>query len=88
MIEIATGNMPGNEHCPLDLLLEDASELKNYKKMIDDSGLKISALSCHGNPLHPDEARSKKTREVFRKTIQLAEKLEVSRVINFSGCPG
>ena len=88
MIEIGTGNLPGDEHCPLDLLLEDASELKNYKKMIDDSGLEISALSCHSNPLHPDEKRSKKSREVFRKTIQLAEKLEVSKVINFSGCPG
>ena len=26
----------------------------DYRKMIADAGLTISALSCHGNPLHPD----------------------------------
>ncbi len=56
--------------------------------MIGDAGLTISALSCHGNPLHPNPAKSKADDELFRKTVQLAERLEVPVVVTFSGCPG
>ncbi len=50
--------------------------------------MSISALSCHGNALHPQQALAEKAREVSRKTILLAEKLGVSTVVDFSGCPG
>ena len=56
--------------------------------MIADAGLTISALSCHGNPLHPDAATAQTDDEVFRKTVRLAEQLEVPVVVTFSGCPG
>ena len=39
--------------------------------MIADAGLTISALSCHGNPLHPNPAKSKADDELFRKTVSL-----------------
>ena len=52
------------------------------------NGFTISALSCHGNPLHPDKDRAKHDQEVSRKTIRLAEKLGVPVVVDFSGCPG
>jgi sugar phosphate isomerase/epimerase len=45
-------------------------------------------LSCHGNPLHPDKEISDKHRATSQKTILLAEKLGVSTVVDFSGCPG
>lgn len=50
--------------------------------------MSISALSCHGNALHPQQPLAEKAREVSRKTILLAEKLGVSTVVDFSGCPG
>jgi sugar phosphate isomerase/epimerase len=50
--------------------------------------LSISALSCHGNPLHPDKAVAQEYDELFKKTVLLAEKLEVPVVVTFSGCPG
>jgi len=34
------------------------------------------------------EARAREAREVSRKTVLLAEKLEVPMVVDFSGCPG
>lgn len=37
----------------------------------------ISALSCHGDDLHPDKARAEQDRGVSRKTILLAEKLGI-----------
>jgi sugar phosphate isomerase/epimerase len=87
-IELGTGCWPGSAHIELDLLLTDPAMAREYKKMIADEGLTVSALSCHGNPLHPDADRAKADDEVFRKTIRLAERLDVPVVVNFSGCPG
>jgi len=86
-VELGTGNYPGGPHCSLDMLTSK-TKLTEFKKLIADHGFTISALSCHGDPLHPDAAFAKKNQEVSRKTIQLAEKLEVPVVIDFSGCPG
>jgi sugar phosphate isomerase/epimerase len=69
-------------------MLDDVSALKEFRQKLDDHGMSISALSCHGNPLHPDPAQAEKAQEVNRKTILLAEKLGVSVVVDFSGCPG
>jgi sugar phosphate isomerase/epimerase len=69
-------------------MLEDAAALTDFKQKLSDHGITISALSCHGNPLHPVAERAKAATEVSRKTILLAEKLGVSTVVDFSGCPG
>jgi sugar phosphate isomerase/epimerase len=69
-------------------MLEDKAARKDFKQLLDDNGISISALSCHGNPLHPDPARAKHDQDVNKRTILLAEKLGVPVVIDFSGCPG
>src|SRR5271167_2586708 len=86
-VELATGNYVGDAHCKLSML-DNPSALSDFQKVLRDSGASISALSCHGNPLHPDKDRAKAAREVSRKTILLAEKLGVPVVVDFSGCPG
>lgn len=86
-VELATGNYPGDAHCKLSML-DNPAELDKFKKTLDDYGFTISALSCHGNPLHPDAARGAQDRETSRKTVLLAEKLGVPVVVDFSGCPG
>ena len=86
-VELGTGNYPGDAHCKLSML-EDISALAEFQKVLADHGATISALSCHGNALHPDKARAQHDREVSRKTILLAEKLGVPVVVDFSGCPG
>lgn len=86
-VELGTGNYPGDPHCKLSML-DDEAALREFKKKIDDNGFTISALSCHGEPLHPNPAIRQANQEVQRKTILLAEKLGVSVVIDFSGCPG
>ena len=87
-VEIGTGNYPGNTHCNPEKLLADSQKLKNFQKTIEKSGLEISALSCHGNPLHPDSSVAGAHRQTQRQTILLAEKLGIPRIITFSGCPG
>lgn len=86
-VELGTGNYPGDAHCKL-AMLDDASALKEFQQILADRGASISALSCHGNALHPNAARAAEAREVSRKTILLAEKLGIPTVVDFSGCPG
>jgi sugar phosphate isomerase/epimerase len=86
-VELGTGNYPGDAHCKLTML-DDGASLDAFKKTLDKHGFTISALSCHGNALHPDQERAKHDAEVSRKTVLLAEKLGVPVVVDFSGCPG
>jgi len=87
-VEIGTGGYPGNGHCNPQLLLENESALKEFKHAVESRGLMISALSCHGNPLHPQKELARKDHEDFVNTVKLAQKLEVPVVNTFSGCPG
>ena len=87
-VEIGVGNYPGNAHCPLDRLVKSKAKAKAWKRQITDRGLVISALSCHGNPLHPNKAFARENDDVFRKTVRLAETIGVKTVVNVSGCPG
>src|SRR6267378_2737414 len=50
-VELGTGNYPGDPHCKLSML-NDRQALKDFKQKLADNGFSISALSCHGNPLH------------------------------------
>jgi sugar phosphate isomerase/epimerase len=86
-VELGTGNYPGDPHLKLEWLSMPA-KLKEFKQKLDDQGITISALSSHGNPLHPNSQMSETHAETSRRTIMLAEKLGVTRVIDFSGCPG
>lgn len=86
-VELGTGNYPGDPHCKLSML-KDGKALTGFKKKLDDNGFSISALSSHGNPLHPDPATANNYAETSRNTILLAEKLGVGVVVDFSGCPG
>jgi sugar phosphate isomerase/epimerase len=86
-VELGTGNYPGDPHCKLSML-SDRTALNTFKAKLADYGITISALSCHGNPLHPDPEIAKGFDETSKKTILLAEKLGVPVVIDFSGCPG
>jgi sugar phosphate isomerase/epimerase len=86
-VELGTGNYPGDAHCKL-ALLEDRPARAEFKRALADQGFTISALSCHGNPLHPDRDVARRHQETSRRTILLAEQLGVSVVVDFSGCPG
>jgi sugar phosphate isomerase/epimerase len=86
-VELGTGNYPGDAHCPLSLL-DDERARAEFLRTLADHGASVSALSCHGNPLHPVPERARAARETSRKTILLAEKLGIPTVVDFSGCPG
>lgn len=88
MIEIGCGGYPGNSHADPEVLLNDEKKLSEFKDLIAKYNLEISALSCHGNPVHPNKAVAAEFDKAIRDTILLAEKLGISRINTFSGCPG
>jgi sugar phosphate isomerase/epimerase len=87
-VEIGTGCYPGNNHCPIDTLLEDEGARNAYMDEIHSRGLQISAFSCHGNPISPDEAFARDSHETLLRTIDLAALTGVEVVNCFSGVPG
>src|SRR5271163_5076512 len=70
-VELGTGNYPGDAHCKLSML-DDAAALATFKQTLADNGVTISALSCHGNPLHPNKDFARKQIATSRQTILLA----------------
>jgi sugar phosphate isomerase/epimerase len=87
-VEIGTGGFPGRDHIDPDALLASADKAREYRQRVADHGLEICALSCHCNPLHPNRDTAREDDELIRRTLRLAEKLEVGTVVTFSGCPG
>src|SRR5882724_7535299 len=87
-MEIGTGGYPNNKHCPLDDLIADKAKAKAWLKKFEDRNIRVATLSCHGNPVHPNATHASKDADTFRKTVQLAEMLEVKVIVGFSGCPG
>jgi sugar phosphate isomerase/epimerase len=87
-VELGTGNYPGDAHCRPAELLAESDKVDALRRAVESRGLMISALSQHGNPVHPDAEFAKRDREVWENTIRLAEVLEVPVVNAFSGCPG
>ena len=87
-VEIGTGGYPGNAHLDPSAALADPSIIENIKSLTAKYGLTISALSCHGNPVHPNKEARDKFHEDFVNTCKVAGKLGVDTVITFSGCPG
>ena len=87
-IELGTGNYPGAPHIDVDDLINSKTSRTALMNKLRHEGLKISALSCHGNALHPDPAFAKQNVAILDKTIKLANKLGVKTIVDFSGCPG
>ncbi len=87
-VEIGAGAYPGSPHLDVDKLLESKSERDRLMKSIEDRGLVLSAISVHGNPLHPKAKTAQEHHTVFVKAVKLAAALGIGCVNGFSGCPG
>lgn len=87
-IEPGCGGYAGKAHVNPEALLDDPAALDAFIKTVEESGLAISALSCHGNPVHPNKEKAKAYHEDMVNTVLLAEKLGIDTITCFSGCPG
>ena len=79
-IELGTGAYPGNAHCDPAALLRSSQKRQQFRAAIRRRGLIISALSCHGNPLHPQAKIARAHHDEFVRTVEARQGLKV-------GCP-
>lgn len=87
-IELGVGAYPGRPHLEVEKLLESQQARDEFLGEINRRNLVISALSCHGNPLHPNKTIADEHHEAFVNSVKLASALGISVVNGFSGCPG
>jgi len=87
-IEIGVGAYPGQSHINPDELLGSADARDRFLGQIRDHGLTISALSVHGNPIHPNKEIAQAHHDAFIRGVKLASALGIPVVNGFSGCPG
>lgn len=87
-VEIGTGGYTNDSHLKPSEYLDNPAKIEEYKSMLKKYSLEISALSCHGNPVHPNREIAEGFHKVFVDTCRLAQMLGVDTVITFSGCPG
>jgi sugar phosphate isomerase/epimerase len=87
-IELPVGGYPGQPFFHPAEVLDSDSLQRDIRSKLSDRELELSALSVHGNPVHPDRSRARRDHEAFVTAVKLARKLGTTTVITFSGCPG
>ena len=87
-VEIGTGGYPNSAHCPVKDLLDDPAKAKRLEEEIRRPQYPGGDVQL---PRQPGVTRPKiaeRDAESFRRTVLLAERLGVSVIVGFSGCPG
>ena len=87
-VELGSGGVTNDAHCKPRELLQNPGGITAMKELLAKYEMEISALSCHGNPVHPNQKLAQADHDVFVQTVELAHELGVSTVVTFSGCPG
>lgn len=87
-VELGAGGYPGNAHLNAQDLLANPDKIPGVLALLEKYNMEISAISCHGNPVHPNKEIAKKFHDEFIDAVLLAEKMGVETVVGFSGCPG
>ncbi|MDN5915237.1 MAG: sugar phosphate isomerase/epimerase [Pseudonocardia sp.] len=85
--EINSGGFLPAEHLPIDALLSGEASPRDYLRVFDDAGVRLTGLNCNGNPLHPDPRIGPAHARDLRRTIEVAGLLGVRRVVTMSGLP-
>lgn len=85
--EINSGGFLPPVHLPTTEIMESDVARDEYLAQFTSREIKITALNCNGNPLHPDpEVGKRHGKDVF-DAISTASRLGVKRVITMSGLP-
>jgi DNA-(apurinic or apyrimidinic site) lyase len=86
-VEFGCGGFVGEDHLPREEYLNDEDAQAELLSMVEERDLRISAISTHNNPLHPDEERADRAATEIEEAVTLADQLGVDNVNTFSGLP-
>ena len=87
-VELGSGGYVDASHLQPKAMVNSGKAVARLKELLAENDLVISALSCPGNPLHPDKAVAAKHHQDFIDSCHLAKALGVDTLMVFSGCPG
>lgn len=87
-LELGVGGYPGTVHADAKVLIRDEAARKKLMDTFRKYNVGISAISVHGNCVHPNKEVAKSFEEDFEAACVLAGQIGVDRIITFSGCPG
>lgn len=86
-VEMTAGGWSPCPHVNTEELLESPEKLAIFRSELEKRGMEIVALNCSGNPLAPGELGKKHSASSYR-TVELAAKLGVKKIVMMSGLPG
>jgi sugar phosphate isomerase/epimerase len=87
-VEFGCGAYCGNPHINGEEILASKAARDKLLKEVESRGLMISAISVHGNPIHPVKETARAHHEAFVRGVEVAAALGVQALNGFSGCPG
>src|SRR5438132_6685200 len=86
-VELGAGGYAGTKHLDdaggVQTLIGSEAARRELLNAVASRGLMISALSAHGNPLHPDRMMAEEHHAAFRDAVLLAQRLGVPVVNGF-----
>jgi sugar phosphate isomerase/epimerase len=85
-VEIPSGGHSPAPHMRIDQLLGDEVARTRFAGLIESSGLRLSAINCSADPLHPRHGSEHLA--LIKDSIRLAGELGVDKIVSMSGCPG
>lgn len=88
MFEFGCGGYPGTKHGDINDLVAHPEKVKELKELFLKYKITISALSIHGNGVHPDKKVADQATFEFDSACKVAKDLGVQHIVTFSGCPG
>ncbi|HCT3873177.1 TPA: sugar phosphate isomerase/epimerase [Klebsiella michiganensis] len=86
-VEMTAGGWSPCPHVKTEELLTSPAALAAFRGELEKRGMEIVALNCSGNPLAPGALGEKHTASSYR-TVELAAKLGVKKIVMMSGLPG
>ena len=87
-MEIGAGGYPGKAHLDPKDYPGKPEKIQELKDLLKKHEMKICAVACHGNPVHPNKEIARQFHNEFVDAMAIAVELGVDTVIGFSGCPG
>lgn len=87
-LELGAGGYPGKAHMDAEDYLAHPEKIEALKALLEKHEMKLSAIACHGNPVHPNKEVAEKFHREFVAAMKVAVALGVDTIIGFSGCPG
>jgi len=80
------GHIPTRHFDPVELA-GDGRALVRFRETLEARDLRLSALACHGNPLHPDRARADADHAALAAMCRIAPDLGVTHINLLAGLP-